>query len=39
MMSYAALVATGPGLATVVLGREDSATTSTIRALHMADVG
>ena len=39
MMSYAALVETGPGLATVVLGREDSATTSTIRALHMADVG
>ena len=38
MMSYAAAVETGPGLSSVVLGREDSATVSTIRALHLADV-
>jgi hypothetical protein len=38
MMSYAAAVETGPGLASVVLGREDSGTVSTVRALHLADV-
>lgn len=37
-MVYAAMVESGPGLATVVLGREDSATAATIRALHLADV-
>ena len=38
MMSYAALVETGPGLASVVLGREDSGTLSTVRALHLNEV-
>lgn len=38
MTSYAAIVEVGPGLATVVVGREDAGTVSTIRALHMADV-
>ena len=38
MMSYAAAVETGAGLATVVLGSEETGTVSTIEALHMADV-
>ena len=38
MMSYAAAVEAGPGLASVVLGKEDSGTVSSISALHMVDV-
>ena len=37
-MAYAAAVETGPGLASVVLGREDSITVSTMQGLHMTDV-
>ena len=37
-MAYAAAVETGPGLASVVLGREDSLAVSTMQGLHMTDV-
>lgn len=37
-MAYAAAVETGPGLASVVLGREDSTSVSTMQGLHMTDV-